>query len=87
YFKYQVADELMAGQYFVALLIVSIFGALATGKLAEMIGKRNLFVLSLVLSGVLTTAFYWVPSDNIVAIFTFGCAAEFFAAMMPTLFF
>ncbi|HEA19009.1 MAG TPA: MFS transporter [Pseudoalteromonas prydzensis] len=87
YFKYQVANELMAGQYFVALLIVSIFGALATGKLAELMGKRNLFVLSLVLSGLLTTAFYWVPSDNIVAIFTFGCAAEFFAAMMPTLFF
>ena len=87
YFKYHVADELMAGQYFIALLIVSIFGALATGKLAEIMGKRNLFIASLLLSGLLTTAFYWVPSNNIVAVFTFGCAAEFFAAMMPTLFF
>ncbi|MGB6140520.1 MAG: MFS transporter, partial [Pseudoalteromonas rhizosphaerae] len=87
YFKYQVGSELMAGQYFVALLVVSILGALATGKLAELIGKRNLFIISLILSGLLTTAFYWVPADNIVAIFTFGCAAEFFAAMMPTLFF
>ncbi|MBB1338624.1 MULTISPECIES: MFS transporter [unclassified Pseudoalteromonas] len=87
YFKYHVANELMAGQYFIALLVVSIFGALATGKLAEIMGKRNLFIASLMLSGILTTAFYWVPSDNLVAVFTFGCAAEFFAAMMPTLFF
>nr|WP_231609345.1 MFS transporter [Pseudoalteromonas sp. SWXJ133] len=87
YFKYHVANELMAGQYFIALLVVSILGALATGKLAEIMGKRNLFIASLMLSGILTTAFYWVPSDNLVAVFTFGCAAEFFAAMMPTLFF
>ena len=87
YFKYHVANELMAGQYFIALLVVSIFGALATGKLAEIMGKRNLFIASLMLSGLLTTAFYWVPSDNLIAVFTFGCAAEFFAAMMPTLFF
>lgn len=87
YFKYHVEDELMAGQYFIALLIVSILGALATGKLAEIMGKRNLFIASLMLSGLLTVAFYWVPNDNIPAIFTFGCAAEFFAAMMPTLFF
>lgn len=87
YFKYHVANELMAGQYFIALLVVSILGALATGKLAEIMGKRNLFIASLMLSGILTTAFYWVPSDNLIAVFTFGCAAEFFAAMMPTLFF
>ncbi|HDY93860.1 MAG TPA: MFS transporter [Pseudoalteromonas sp.] len=87
YFKYHVANELMAGQYFIALLVVSILGALTTGKLAEIMGKRNLFIASLMLSGLLTTAFYWVPSDNLVAVFTFGCAAEFFAAMMPTLFF
>ena len=87
YFKYHVQNEILVGQYFIALLIVSIIGALATGKLSEWIGKRNLFVVALMLSGLLTGAFYWVPSNNIIAIFAFGCAAEFFAAMMPTLFF
>jgi len=87
YFKYHVANELMAGQYFIALLIVSIMGALVTGKLAEWMGKRNLFIAALILSGLLTGAFYWVPSNNLTAVFAFGCAAEFFAAMMPTLFF
>ncbi len=87
YFKYHVGDELMAGKYFIALLIVSILGALATGSLAKILGKGKLFIVSLVLSGALTAAFYWVPSGNLVAIFTLGCSAEFFAAMMPTLFF
>jgi len=87
YFKYQVGDELMAGKYFVALLVVSILGALATDFLAKKFGKRNLFIGSLLISGLFTGAFFWVPKDNITAIFTLGCAAEFFAAMMPTLFF
>jgi len=87
YFKYQVGDELMAGKYFIALLVVSILGALCTGYLSKKLGKRKLFIISLILSGLLTAGFYWVPKSNIQAIFILGCSAEFFAAMMPTLFF
>jgi GPH family glycoside/pentoside/hexuronide:cation symporter len=87
YFKYQVGDELMAGKYFIALLVVSILGALSTGYLSNKLGKRKLFIVSLILSGLLTVAFYWVPKGNLSAIFILGCSAEFFAAMMPTLFF
>ncbi len=87
YFKYQVGNELMAGKYFVALLVVSILGALATGYLSKKMGKRKLFITSLILSGLLTAAFYWIPKGNIQAIFLLGCSAEFFAAIMPTLFF
>ncbi|MGJ8690872.1 MAG: MFS transporter [Thalassotalea sp.] len=87
YFKYHVGSELMAGQYFIALLIVSILGALCTGYLAKKFGKRNLFIASLVLSGLITGGLYWVPQGDITALFVIGCAAEFFAAMMPTLFF
>ncbi|MBL4823496.1 MAG: MFS transporter [Colwellia sp.] len=87
YFKYQVGDELMVGKYFIALLLVSILGALCTGYLSKLLGKRKLFIVALMLSGLLTAAFYWVPQGNINAIFFLGCSAEFFAAMMPTLFF
>jgi Na+/melibiose symporter-like transporter len=87
YFKYQVGDELMIGKYFIALLLVSILGALCTGYLSKLLGKRKLFIVALMLSGLLTAAFYWVPQGNISAIFILGCSAEFFAAMMPTLFF
>lgn len=87
YFKYYVGSELMAGSYFVALLVVSILGALVTSYLSNKFGKVKLFIWSLILSGILTGAIYWVPKGNIIAIFSLGCAAEFFAAMMPTLFF
>ncbi|WP_448245856.1 MFS transporter [Thalassotalea agariperforans] len=87
YFKYHVGSELMAGQYFIALLIVSILGALCTGYLAKKFGKRNLFIASLILSGLITGGLYWVPKGDITSLFVIGCAAEFFAAMMPTLFF
>jgi Na+/melibiose symporter-like transporter len=87
YFKYQVGDELLAGKYFIALLLVSILGALCTGYLSKKLGKPKLFIIALLSSGVLTAAFYWVPAGNILAIFVLGCSAEFFAAMMPTLFF
>lgn len=87
YFKYQVGDELMTGKYFIALLLVSILGALATGYLSQMFDKRRLFITALIASGVLTGGFYYVDGSNLTAIFIMGCSAEFFAAMMPTLFF
>jgi GPH family glycoside/pentoside/hexuronide:cation symporter len=87
YFKYHVGDELLAGKYFIALLIVSILGALVTGYLSKKFGKRKLFIISLISSGLLTACFFWIPQGNIQAIFLLGCSAEFFAAMMPTLFF
>ena len=87
YFKYQVGDELMAGKYFIALLLVSILGALCTGYLSKKLGKSKLFIVALIMSGLLTSAVYWVPNGNLTAIFVLGCSAEFFAAMMPTLFF
>ena len=87
YFKYNFGDELMTGKYFIALLIISILGALSTGYFSKKFGKRNLFILVLILNGLLTSAFYWAPDGNITAIFALGCTAEFFAAMFPTLFF
>jgi Na+/melibiose symporter-like transporter len=87
YFKYYVGDELMAGQYFVALLVVSILGALCTSFLAEKVGRKTLFIFALLMSSILTCGFFWLPGTNITWIFVLGCAAEFFAAMMPTLFF
>lgn len=87
YFKYYIADELLVGQYFIVLLMVSILGALSTSWLAERIGKKVLFIGALVLSGFFTSALYWVLPEQVSYIFILGCIAEFFAAMMPTLFF
>ncbi|WP_289030802.1 MFS transporter [uncultured Paraglaciecola sp.] len=87
YFKYYVGDEIMAGQYFIALLVVSILGALCTSVIAEKIGRKTLLIIALAMSSLLTCGFFWLPGTSVVQIFVLGCGAEFFAAMMPTLFF
>lgn len=87
YFKYYVGNELMAGSYFIALLVVSFFAALFTGRLSRMFGKRRFFIASLILGGVFTAGMFWMPSTQVVGIFALGCVAEFFAAVMPVLFF
>lgn len=87
YFKYYIGDEVMAGQYFIGLLVVSIAGALATSTLARTFGRKNLFFIALIAASLLTCGFYWIPPNNITYVFILGCSAEFFAAMIPTLFF
>lgn len=87
YFKYFVGSELMAGQYFVALLVVSILGALCTSTLARIFGRKPLFIIALLISSLLTGAMFWIPPGNVTSVFILGCSAEFFAAIMPTLFF
>jgi Na+/melibiose symporter-like transporter len=73
YFKYYVGDELLAGKYFVALLIVSVLGALCTSFLAKKLGRKSTFIWALLLSSILTCGFFWIPSDNVTLIFTLGC--------------
>jgi Na+/melibiose symporter-like transporter len=87
YFKYFIGDELMAGQYFVGLLVVSIIGALCTSPLSKWLGRKKLFIVALILSGLFTSALFWAPQGDATYVFIMGCSAEFFAAIMPTLFF
>ncbi|WP_286234225.1 MFS transporter [Thalassotalea sediminis] len=87
YFKYYMGDELLTGKYFIALLVVSILGALATSPLARLLGKQRLFIIALIISGCFTVALYWVPQGEVAGVFVLGGLSEFFAAMLPTLFF
>ncbi|WP_338519528.1 MFS transporter [Alteromonas gracilis] len=87
YFKYYMGSELLTGYFFVGLLVVSIFGALATPVLASFFGRKRLFIIALLASSILTCGIYFVPMGSTVGIFTLGCMAEFFAAILPTLFF
>jgi glycoside/pentoside/hexuronide:cation symporter, GPH family len=87
YFKHYVGDESLAGTYFIALLLVSIFAALTAGYLTKILGKKNLFIACMVLGGVTTTGLYFMESQQVTLIFVIGCVSEFFAAIMPVLFF
>ena len=87
YFKYYLQNELLTGKYFIALLIISVIAALLTGVLSKRFGKKNLFIWSMILGAIFSAVFFWLPPSNLTLIFVFGCASEFFAAIMPTLFF
>ena len=87
YFKYYMGNELLTGYFFIALLLVSIVGALATSKLSSIMGRKKLFIVALLASSLLTCGIYFVPQGNVNGIFILGCSAEFFAAILPTLFF
>ncbi|WP_198411319.1 MFS transporter [Marinimicrobium alkaliphilum] len=87
YFSHYVGDVTLAGRYFIVLLIVSIIAALVAGYLARLLGKRTLFIISLVASGALTSLLAFAGPDDILYVFIIGGAAEFFAAFMPVLIF
>lgn len=55
--------------------------------LTNFFGKRKLFILVMVVSGIFTCGIYFVPQDNIPMFFVLGILAELAAGIMPILFF
>ena len=80
-------QEILISAYFAAVLAISIIGALCTGFLARRVGKKNLFVISLFLGGVILCFIYFLEPTQVYPLFVLGIGSEFFAAIMPTLFF
>ncbi|MBU2884394.1 MFS transporter [Gilvimarinus agarilyticus] len=87
YFKHFIHDPTLTGRYFIALLITSIIAALVCGYFSRLVGKKALFIASLLISGVLTGCISFLGAGDVKILFILGCAAEFFAAFMPVLVF
>lgn len=87
YFKHFAGHELMAGKYLIALLVVSMIAALITGYLTKLFGKKRLFIGAMILSGVFTCFIWFLGPNQTVEVFILGCISEFFAAILPVLFF
>lgn len=87
YFKWVIGDANLAGRYLIALLVVSMIAALLTGYVGKLIGKKNLFIISLILGGVFTAAMSFIEPGQVMPVFVLGCISEIFAAVMPVLFF
>jgi len=81
------AQGVLLSTYFASVLVISIIGALCTGFLAKRVGTKNLFVISLFLGGLILCFIYFLGPTQIYALFILGISSEFFAAIMPTLFF
>jgi Na+/melibiose symporter-like transporter len=80
-------QEILVSAYFAAVLAISVVGALCTGFLSKLVGKKNLFVVSLLLGGLILCFIYFLEPTQIYSLFILGISSEFFAAIMPTLFF
>jgi GPH family glycoside/pentoside/hexuronide:cation symporter len=69
YFKYVVVN---GQQYFEYVMWTGaacfVAGVMATSPLSKMLGKRTLYIIAIVLTTVLTAAFYFIPKDNIALI-------------------
>ncbi len=79
--------EAFLSAYFAALLTISVIAALSTGFLVRILGKKNLFIIALILGGIITSGIYFLGPEDIAMLFGLGIISEFFAALMPVLFF
>jgi len=87
YFNHYIGEPTLTGRYFIVLLLVSIVAALVAGYLTRLVGKKTLFIISLVVSGALTCMISFAGPGDVMFVFIVGGAAEFFAAFMPVLIF
>ena len=79
--------EAFLSAYFAALLTISVIAAFTTAFLVKHFGKKQLFIISLVLGGLITSAIFYIGPEDIGMLFGLGVVSEFFAAFMPILFF
>jgi glycoside/pentoside/hexuronide:cation symporter, GPH family len=87
YFSHYLHDQLLSGSYLVALMLSSIAGAMVTGPLGKLWGKRKLFIYALIFSAAVNALFMFCGPKDIMPIFLIGIVSEFAAAIFPTLFF
>ena len=87
YFKRYIGDEVMAASYMVVLLVASLVAALVTRPLVNILGKKNLFIIVMVFSGIMTGLLYFAGPQDVTLVFILGTLAEFAAGIMPVLFF
>lgn len=87
YFTHYMGNPMLAGVYFIALMLVSIVGASITPALCDKFGKKNVFLGSMVITSIINSFLCVFQPNQIIGIFIVGLMSELFAAILPTLFF
>ena len=87
YFERYLNNVSLTAVYMVALLVISVIAALVTTPLANIIGKKELFIYVIIFSGLANGLIYFFGPSDITAIFILGILSEFGAGIMPVLFF
>jgi GPH family glycoside/pentoside/hexuronide:cation symporter len=70
YFEYYIGDKDLATSFMVVGTIATLLGVLPTKWLSSKIGKKKLFIISLVIIALSQIVFYFTDPDDIMMIFT-----------------
>lgn len=87
YFKYYLERPDLIGIYFAITLLASLAAAIATGALSKHFNKRTLMATAFILGSIFNGAIYFVAPEQVTAMLVLATIGEFFAGMMPVLFF
>jgi glycoside/pentoside/hexuronide:cation symporter, GPH family len=87
YFKWYLGRETMVGVFFIGVILASMVSSIIATPLTNYFGKRRLFILVMIVSGLFTCGIYFIPPNNIPMFFVLGILAELAAGIMPILFF
>lgn len=87
YFKYYLERPDLIGVYFAITLVASLAAAVATGLLSKRFNKRALMAAAFILGSIFNGAIYFVAPEQTTLMLSLATVGEFFAGMMPVLFF
>lgn len=87
YFTHYMGKVELAGLYMVLLIGASIVSTIITPKLTEIFGKKKLFIIVMIATGLFTSLIYFAKASDSVLIFALGMISEVAAGVMPILFF
>ena len=69
YFKYYIGDESLVSAFLVSGTIVTIIAISFTEKLTNRFGKKRVFIVAQLITGIFTAMFFFVDKSNITMIF------------------
>ncbi|MEN8122625.1 MAG: MFS transporter, partial [Bacteroidota bacterium] len=69
YFKYYIEDTSLASAFLVSGTITTIIAISFTEKLTNKFGKKKVFIVSQLIAGTFTAAFFFIDKSNITALF------------------
>lgn len=87
YFKYFLGREDLISAYFFITVSASLVAAVVTNYLFKVFSKKTLMSGAFILGAVFHAAIYFVGPDDAVTMLTLAAVGEFFAGMMPIVFF
>ena len=91
YFKYYIVEEnfetvslfgmsfVLSGLFLALGQLSNIVGVVLAAPVSNKFGKKRTFALSMLMTAVLSIAFYWFDHDDMVLIFAFQCLISMFA--------